>query len=395
MDVCQDKYKRINLFGLLQLLLLFRLQRVCGFLPESRLGTKHVVIPPLFLVAAKDDNEDMPIGAAAAARAACLFTQTPLIKAGALSQLTGKDIYFKLDNLQASGSFKDRGMAHLCHTLSSSTTDKVRRVISSSGGNAGLAVATVAPQLGLQVDVYVPQTTKPLVVDKLQSLGASVTIHGENWNQADRLARQRVEEANQGGERTAAYVSPYDDPLLWTGHSTVVDEIMHDLPQARAIVVSVGGGGLLCGVLEGLSRYDNGSQVKVIAAETSGANCFAAAYEAGKPVRLDAITSVATSLGALETTPVTLERAAQHGNVESVVLSDAQAVRGCLGLAADYRMLVEPACGASLAVAYDSEVFATSLQDTQGPIVIVVCGGSGVSIDLLKQWQKEFELEEA
>uniref|UniRef100_A0A7S3L4A6 L-serine ammonia-lyase n=1 Tax=Amphora coffeiformis TaxID=265554 RepID=A0A7S3L4A6_9STRA len=330
------------------------------------------------------------MAAAVAARQAGLFQQTPLIKARTLSQATGKEIYFKLDNLQASGSFKDRGMAHLCHTVATGP-QHVQRVISSSGGNAGLAVATVAPQLGLQVDVYVPETTKPIVIQKLESLGATVTIHGANWNAADSLARERVQEAGE----TCVYVSPYDNPLLWTGHSTVVDEILQELPNVGAIAVSVGGGGLLCGVLEGLQRYEH--KCRVIAAETTGANCFAAALQAGQPVRLDAITSVATSLGALETTPATLERAQSYakdigGTVQSMVCTDAQAVQACLGLAADVRLLVEPACGSALAVAYDKDLFQQYLADVEGPIVLQVCGGSGVSIDLLRQWKTDLGL---
>jgi len=332
----------------------------------------------------------MAMAAAVAARQAGLFQQTPLIKAQTLSQTTGKEIYFKLDNLQASGSFKDRGMAHLCHTVATGP-QHVQRVISSSGGNAGLAVATVAPQLGLQVDVFVPETTKPIVIQKLESLGATVTIHGANWNAADALAREKVQEAGE----TCVYVSPYDNPLLWTGHSTVVDEILQELPNVGAIAVSVGGGGLLCGVLEGLQRHEH--KCRVIAAETTGADCFAAALQAGHPVRLDAITSVATSLGALETTPATLERAQMYaedigGTVKSMVCTDAQAVQACLGLASDVRLLVEPACGSALAVAYDKNLFQQYLADVEGPIVLQVCGGSGVSIDLLQQWKTDLKL---
>ena len=327
--------------------------------------------------------------AAQAARAAGLFTRTPLIKARALSQRIGKDVYFKLDNLQASGSFKDRGMAHLCHTLH--TEQNVDRIISSSGGNAGLAVATVAPQLGMEVDVYVPETTKPIVVEKLQSIGAIVTIHGEHWNAADTLARQAAKQAGT----SAAYASPYDNPLLWTGHSSVVDEILEDLPDAAAICVSVGGGGLLCGVLEGLLRHQK-YDCRVIAAETVGANCYAKALENGSPVRLDAITSIATSLGALETTPVTLERTSEYkekgGDVRSLICTDKQAVSACHSLATDQRWLVEPACGAALAAAYDPDLLSESLADVEGPIVLQVCGGSGVTVDLMQQWKQDLGL---
>jgi L-serine/L-threonine ammonia-lyase len=105
---------------------------------------------------------------------------------------------------------------------------------------------------------------------------------------ADKLARERVD-----ADPTAKYVSPYDNPLLWTGHSTVVDEIVEDLDgNVGAVVVSVGGGGLICGVLEGFSRTD--SSPKVIAAETTGASSFGQAWEKGEIVTLPGIDSIAT-----------------------------------------------------------------------------------------------------
>lgn len=318
-----------------------------------------------------------------------LFRETPVILSGPISSLVGKDVFIKLDALQASGSFKDRGMAHLCHDLKSKGTVKV---ISSSGGNAGLAVATVGRQLGLHVSVIVPETTKTLVIEKLKSLEADVTVYGANWNAADALARELAE-----ADPTAAYISPYDHPLLWTGHSTVVDEIVDELGKnVGCIVASVGGGGLICGVLEGLARHREGgrSSTVVISAETEGAASFGESWRRGTLVRLDAITSIATSLGALEVTSVALERARAHqesgGLVLSSICTDAEAVSACVQFSQDHRILVEPACGAALAVAYTPRLRDQFLSNLEGPIVIEVCGGSGVSIELLSLWKRDF-----
>lgn len=320
-----------------------------------------------------------------------LFRETPLILSASISAIVGKDVYIKLDALQASGSFKDRGMAHLCHDLKCKGTV---RVISSSGGNAGLAVATVGRQLGLHVSVIVPETTKSLVIEKLKSLQANVTVHGANWNEADKFARELVEV-----DTTAAYISPYDHPLLWTGHSTVVDEIFDELDgNVGCIIASVGGGGLICGVLEGLARHSSSeggeNSTVVITAETEGAASFGESWQRGTLVRLDAIKSIATSLGALEVTPVALERARAHqeagGLVHSAICTDSEAVNACVEFSRDHRILVEPACGAALAVAYIPRLRDQFLSNIDGPIVIEVCGGSGVSIELLSFWKKEF-----
>lgn len=313
------------------------------------------------------------------------YRQTPLVPSPRLSHSLNRNVYYKLDCLQASGSFKDRGMACLLISL---RDQHYRRVVSSSGGNAGLAVATLGPALGLGVHVVVPQTTKELVVQKLESLGAKVTISGENWNQADQVARQFVE-----ADAEAAYISPYDHPLLWRGHSTVIDEIVTQLQEygetepLAGIVVSVGGGGLLCGVLEGLQRHKVGTVV--IAAETQGASSFGQAWNAEEgvdpfSVKLASIDSIATSLGAQQVTPESLRRAQAHGQVQGITCTDADAVLACVNICRELRVLVEPACGAAVAVVERASF------PGQGPIVIEVCGGSGVSPELLLQWKDQF-----
>ena len=154
------------------------------------------------------------------ARSLNLFSTTPLVHSAPLSQLCHPHpVFLKMDLLQQSGSFKDRGMAHLLtsvlkmHNIASNgDTTRKMKVISSSGGNAGLAVTTVARNIPqMDVSVIVPETTKPIVVEKLRSLGAEVTIHGKNWNAADALARKWVDDAKKSGEG-AVYVSPYDNP---------------------------------------------------------------------------------------------------------------------------------------------------------------------------------------
>ncbi len=130
--------------------------------------------------------------------------------------------------------------------------------------------------------------------------GADVRVHGKNWNEADILAREMAQDPE------IFYVPPYDHPLLWSGHSTVIDELASELPEpASHIICSVGGGGLLAGVFEGLKRHDVsgwGSAV-VVACETYGTASFAGAWGEGKPdpsFKLASIDSIASTLGALQ-----------------------------------------------------------------------------------------------
>jgi L-serine/L-threonine ammonia-lyase len=118
-----------------------------------------------------------------------------------------------------------------------------------------------------------------------------------------------------------------------------------DNASIGAIVVSVGGGGLLCGVLEGCARRK--LRTKVITSETNGASCFVQAYDAGGgPITLPGIDSIATSLGATSCTPVALDRARSHdGGFAATACTDEEAIDACVRFARDHRMLVEPACG--------------------------------------------------
>jgi len=131
--------------------------------------------------------------------------------------------------------------------------------------------------------------------------------------------------------------------------------------------------------------------VEVVATETEGAASFAAGFAAGKPVRLPGITSVATSLGALEVTPVALEYARRQPTSARVV-TDAEAVSACRRFLHDHRLLVEPACGAALALGYTPRHRAEMRRVSEGkegrPVVIVVCGGSGVTAEILQEMER-------
>ena len=145
---------------------------------------------------------------------------------------------------------------------------------------------------------------------------------------------------------------------------------------------AVGGGGLLCGVLEGLHRV-GWADVPVLAVETEGAASFHASIVAGRSVTLDAIRSLATTLGARTVTPRLLEWATRH-EILSRTVTDRQAVDGCRRFLDDHRVLVEPACGAALALCYDRHPDLVA----RGPVLVEVCGGAGVNREFLEHWDR-------
>ena len=299
-----------------------------------------------------------------------LHIRTPLILHTGLSTPTRR-IWLKLENLQPSGSFKMRGIGALC---ADAHAQGKHRVVAPSGGNAGIAAAYAARALEMAAEVVVPTTTPTATCARIAATGARVTVHGSVWEEANQLALSLCEQAD------TAYIPAFDHPVIWAGNSTMIDEIVEDLPRVDAVVASVGGGGLLAGVLTGLIRHGR-EDCRVIACETEGAASFRAGLDAGRPVRLPAITSIAKSLGALQVAAWPLETIARFPHA-SVVLSDADAVLGALRYADDFRQLVEPACGVSLAVAYLDDASLASARD----VVVVVCGGIAITPRQLADW---------
>lgn len=289
-----------------------------------------------------------------------------------MSLSAGRFVWLKLDSLQPPGSFKIRGVGFACETHAARGA---RRFVSSSGGNAGLAVAYAGRKLAITVTVVVPETTSERAKELLRLEDAEVIVHGASWQEANELAVSLVGEAD-------AFIHPFDDPLLWQGHATLVDEVFRSGLEPDAIVLSVGGGGLLSGVAEGLHRNGWG-HIPIIAVETDGSASFHEASKVGRPVELDRIASVATSLGAKRVCDRAVQWSKEHP-IRSVLVSDQSALSACERFLADHRVLVEPACGASLALAYEDAPELRSFST----VLVVVCGGATSTIDQIRQWSR-------
>ena len=153
------------------------------------------------------------------------YLRTPLVESAPLSRALGRRVWLKMDALQPSGSFKLRGMSLAC---ARAKARGAKLLVSSSGGNAGLAVAYAGRQMGMPVTVCVPETTPEFIRDRLATFGATVEVHGSMWAQAHERALQLADEL-QG-----ALMHPFDMPDLWEGHGTLVHELQEELVRARA-----------------------------------------------------------------------------------------------------------------------------------------------------------------
>ncbi|WP_421508161.1 pyridoxal-phosphate dependent enzyme [Erwinia rhapontici] len=298
-----------------------------------------------------------------------LHITTPLLSSRPLSLLAGREVMLKMEALQPPGSFKIRGIGLACETW---LRRGAQRFVSSSGGNAGLAVAWAGRHLGVPVTVVVPETTPLRAQELLRQEHAEVIVHGSSWQEANQYAQSLTGKQD-------AFLHPFDDPLLWQGHATMIDEVAQSGMKPDAVLLSVGGGGLLAGVVAGLQR--NGWQdVPVLAVETTGAASFHAAQAAGKSVELAEIRSIASSLGAKRVCDQALRCAGEHP-IHSLLVSDLAAVTACERFLDDHRVLVEPACGASLAVVYDQHPQIAAYQN----LLVIVCGGATSSLEHLQK----------
>ncbi|XP_048677048.2 L-serine dehydratase/L-threonine deaminase-like isoform X3 [Caretta caretta] len=246
-----------------------------------------------------------------------LHVNTPLRDSVPLSKVAGTNVYLKLDNAQPTGSFKIRGIGHLCKTWAEKGCE---RFVCSSGGNAGLAAAYSARKLGIPATILVPTSTPAFTIERLKDEGATVCIVGEMLDETIEQAKELVKN-NPGW----VYVPPFDDPLIWEGHTSIVKELKEHLDsKPGALALSVGGGGMLCGVVQGL-REVGWEDVPIVAMETKGAHSLNAAMAAGQLVTLPEITSVAKTLGAKTVGAETLKLAREHP-VFSEVITDQEAV---------------------------------------------------------------------
>ncbi len=276
--------------------------------------------------------------------------------------------------MQPTGSFKIRGIGQACQSF---VRQGAKRFISSSGGNAGIAAAYAGRLLSVPVVVVVPETTTNRAKRLIQNEGAEVIVHGTSWQEANTMALSMLNE-------TDYFIHPFDDPLIWQGHASMIDEIAVSGLKPEVIVLSVGGGGLLCGVIEGLQR-NNWADVPIIAVETKGAESYAASIRQGQLVELASINSIATSLGARQICSQAYIWSKSYP-IKNVVVSDRSAIAACEQFIEDHQVVVEPACGASLATVYDNapELRSFSL------VLVIICGGVTVTIAQLQQWSKSF-----
>lgn len=296
---------------------------------------------------------------AAAGRIRGVVRRTPLVDT---ADIAGRPLRLKCENLQVAGAFKIRGACNLVTQIASGS--EVRGVITYSSGNHAQAVACAARGLGLPAVVVMPETAPAVKVEGTRSYGAEVLFEGTTSVQRRRRAEALA------AERGLTMVPPFDHPEIIAGQGTVGLEIMADAPQVDTVYVPIGGGGLIAGVAAAVKRARPAA--RVIGVEPVGAAAMARSVEAGAPVTLDSVASIADGL--LPVRPGDLTFAHVAAFVDDIVTVEDDAIESAVcWLATRAKLVVEPSGAATVAAVLFS---GRSDAGRDGATVAVLSGGN-------------------
>lgn len=278
-----------------------------------------------------------------------------------LSEITGMEIFSKLDNLQRTGSFKERGARNALAQLP--PEQQKRGVIAASAGNHAQALAYQGKLLGIPATVVMPRFAPLIKVNNCQKLGANVVLHGKDFGEAKARAHEIAEE--QG----LAYIDGYDDPAIIAGQGTMGLEIVEQVPDLDAVIVPVGGAGLLAGVA--LAIKTQKPKTKVIAVEAENVASFSAALEAGKPTKIALHPTLADGL-AIPQVGANAFEIAQSRVDKTVTVTEEQIAISILRVVELEKGVVEGAAATPLAACLSGK-----LKDLAGKkCVLLLCGGN-------------------
>lgn len=292
-------------------------------------------------------------------------------------------IMFKNEYEQPSGSFKMRGIGNFFKE----SIEKARNldpsvsihVFTSSGGNAGLAAAYLAQFYGVCCTVAVPKNTKSVILEKLESYGAKILVFGDSINEADGHLRAQMEMVDKSVKKL--YCHPFEDELIWQGHSTIIDELATQVPpeKIKGVVCSVGGGGLYNGIYQGLEKHKMKTDMLLI--ETAQAPTFTETIKRGEIFTLESVKSLATSLACSYLSKQSLENYQNQSTNRTIIekIDDIDSVKAVVKFEEIFGTIIEPACGAAACVVLNRlDLLLKNFNDTKPDdiIVVIVCGGS-------------------
>ena len=310
-----------------------------------------------------------PLDARAVSEAAALIAsqirRTPTEKSDALSNLAGREVYLKLENLQKTGAFKIRGALHAL--LRKDARERANGVVTASAGNHGQGVAYAAQLLGVPATIVLPHGVPLAKLTAIQRTGAEAVLSGESYDDAHAAALEIAR------ERRRAYVHAFDDDDVIAGQGTLALEMLADVPDVDTLVVPVGGGGLIAGVALAVSAQR--SRPRIIGVQAAGASAFAASFASGAVVERPAAT-IADGIAVRRPAERTLTLVRKYVD-DVITVSDEAIARAIVVLLERTKLLAEGAGAAALAAVLEPS------DRIGGKKVGVVISGGNIDPNLL------------
>lgn len=281
-----------------------------------------------------------------------------------LSELAGLPLHLKLENLQRTGSFKERGALNKLLTLGES--ERKRGVIAASAGNHGQGIAFHATALGIRSQIVMPLATPQVKVSATRSYGAEVILHGASYTEAcEEAQRRKVEEGR-------TFIHPFDDAQVICGQGTIGLELLEQMPDLEAVVVPIGGGGLISGVACALK--ESNPRIRVVGVQTEKLPSMLRAQESGSLVTLEPEATIADGIAVRRAGDLTFPLVSRYVD-EIVTVDDEEIASAILMLLEKEKTLAEGAGAAALAALVQAK---TKLRHQR--TAVLVCGGN---IDVL------------
>jgi threonine dehydratase len=291
---------------------------------------------------------------------------SPCARSETFSQLTGNAVHFKLDNLQRTGAFKERGALNKLLTLTKEELD--RGVIAASAGNHAQGLAYHAGKLGVRAQICMPLTTPLTKVSATKSYGADVVLYGANYDEACDEAIRRSK------EQDLTFVHPFDDDAVIAGQGTLGLEILQQHPDIEAIIAPIGGGGLIGGIACAVKEKSPG--VRIIGVQPARLPSMKAAIAEGKPVTLKPAATIADGIAVRRAGDRTFPLVQKY--VDDIVTVDEEEIANAILLLLEReKTLAEGAGAAALAALLNRKVSFVGKR-----IAILVCGGN-IDVTLL------------
>lgn len=292
-----------------------------------------------------------------------IVQSTPMERSKALGHVLGHPVFLKCENLQRTGAYKLRGATVKMQSLTAE--ERARGVVAASAGNHAQGVALAAASLGVQATIFMPLGVALPKLQATKAYGAAVRQVGVDFGESLSAAIAFAESSG------AIFIPPYDDPKVITGAGTVGLEILETLPEVRAIVVPIGGGGLISGVAIAAKERAKqlGLEIKVIGVQSVQASAFLPSLAAGQPVTIDLGRTIADGIAVPRPGDLTFDIVAKYVD-EIVTVTDDEIAMAILMMLERAKLVVEPAGAVAEAAILAGKIHAT------GPTVAVASGGN-------------------